>query len=350
MKAILFFLDLPPEASTFATGIDALHAFVFGTTIVGSLFVLALAVFFIARYHESRDVPRRRHTGHSSTAWETFVIGTIATLFLLWWAIGFHQFDAMVNPPPDAMVVYVTAKQWMWKFEHPTGEIELGELTVPADTPVVMVMTSRDVINSFYVPAFRGKQDVIPGRYTTAWFDATTPGDYPLRCAELCGAGHSEMLATVHVVARDQFAAALKKWQPRSPSAERGLAAAARLGCLSCHSLDGSVRVGPSWRALSGSVVTMNDGSEAIADDEYLTQSMMDPSARVVVGFADVMPSYAGSLSPADAGDIVSLLHWLAQPDLDDDVTAAPPKSNPPLGASTAAAPHLEQQAGGPTP
>src|SRR5581483_6358200 len=154
------------------------------TTVVGSTFVLALALFFIARYHESRNVRRRRHTGHSSTAWELFVVGGITSLFVLWWALGFHQFDRMQNAPRNSMVIYVTAKQWMWKFEHDTGEIELGTLTVPEGVPVELVMTSRDVIHSFYVPAFRIKQDVIPGRYTTAWFEATTAGDFPLRCAE----------------------------------------------------------------------------------------------------------------------------------------------------------------------
>ena len=309
MNLITKLLDLPPEASTFAAGIDALHAFVFGTAAVGASLVLALAIAFIVRFHESRDVRRRRHSGTSSTAWELLIVGGITSLFVLWWAIGFRQFDGMVNPPKDAMVVYVTAKQWMWKFEHESGEIELGSLTVPEGVPVELVMTSRDVIHSFYVPAFRVKQDVIPGRYTTAWFEATATGDFPLRCAELCGTGHSMMLASVHVVAAADYSDALGALgPPLSPRAHRGLDAAATHGCLSCHSLDGSPRIGPSWLGLYGRDELMRDGERVVVDDEYLTQSMMEPGARVVQGFDDVMPSFLGALPPDDAGAIVELI------------------------------------------
>jgi cytochrome c oxidase subunit 2 len=195
-------LQLPPEASTFAHGIDLLHEVIFLVSLLGCLGVVATSVLFILRYRRGRAAVRdKRPDDNTPLLAEIGVIGFITWLFVTLWVIGFRQYDEIENPPDDAIVVHVTAQQWVWKFEHASGETELGTLTVPVNVPVKLVMISRDVILSFFVPAFRVKQDVLPGRYTTMWFQATTPGDYPVYCAELCGVGHSAMSATVHVVA-----------------------------------------------------------------------------------------------------------------------------------------------------
>ncbi len=312
-RFIIWALNLPPQASTFAKHIDWLHAFVFSTAVVGSLGITFVAVFFIAKYRRTGP-PRPKRSGYASTTGEALIMSSILAMFLLWWSIGFQQYDHMHEVPPGALVVHVTAKQWMWKFEHDSGEIELGTLTVPRGIPVEVVMTSRDVIHSFYVPAFRLKEDVIPGRYVTAWFQARETGDFPVRCAEMCGAGHARMLGTIHVVPLAEYDGALAPSRPSSPAARRGMLAAARAGCLSCHSLDGAPRIGPSWRELAGSTVRMTGGEEVVADDAYLTQSMVFPSARVVEGYADVMPRFQGVLSPADVADIIELIHSLRGP------------------------------------
>ena len=172
-------LNLPPAASTYARDVDVLHLVVIGTTMLGATAVFALALYFVARCR--RRVPGET-TAHLGTplSQEIAIVGSILALFLAFWVVGSVQYDRMETPPPDTMTVYVTAKQWMWKFAYPDGRSSLNLLTVPTGKPVKLVMASRDVIHSFYVPAFRMKQDVVPGRYYTAWFQATTPGNYPI--------------------------------------------------------------------------------------------------------------------------------------------------------------------------
>ncbi len=303
-------LDLPPQASTFAASVDLLHFFVIGTTMLGAAFVFLLALGFLV-LNRRRTVTTP--TVKASTASEMTVIGGLLTIFLVFWIVGASQYDRMMTPPPNAIPVYVTAKQWMWKFSYGDGRSSMDVLTVPVDRPIKLVITSRDVIHSFYVPAFRVKHDAVPGRYYTAWFQATTAGEYDIRCAEYCGVSHSRMLGKVRVLGPDDY----RKWlesDPPGPTGEsRDLAAvgvdvAARRGCLNCHTIDGQPHIGPTWAGLYGSTVRLEDGRTVLVDDAYLTKSMMEPNADVVSGFKPVMPTYRGLLEEPEVAALVELI------------------------------------------
>jgi|HubBroStandDraft_6_1064221.scaffolds.fasta_scaffold296235_2 cytochrome c oxidase subunit 2 len=302
-------LDLPPEASTFAFGVDLLHYFVIGTTMLGATFVFLLALLFLVR--SRRRAPGEltaRIQGSAST--ELTLIGALLTVFIVFWIVGATQYDRMMTPPPDALPVYVTAKQWMWKFSYADGRSSMDVLTVPVGRPIKLVMTSRDVIHSFYVPAFRVKHDVLPGRYYAAWFQATTPGTFDIRCAEYCGVSHSRMLGVVRVLSADDYRRWLESTTPGDSQdlAAAGLEVAARRGCLSCHTIDGQSHIGPTWAGLYGSSVKLEDGRTVVADDAYLTRSMMEPAGDVVAGFKPVMPTYRGVLEEPEVAALVELI------------------------------------------
>jgi cytochrome c oxidase subunit 2 len=208
------------------------------------------------------------------------------------------------------MPVYVSAKQWMWEFAYPDGRSSLDVLTVPVGRPVKLVMTSRDVIHSFYVPAFRMKQDVVPGRYYTAWFQATMPGTFAIRCAEYCGLNHSAMLGQVRVLAADDYRRWLESPMPGESHdlAAEGLKVASRRGCLGCHTIDGQPHIGPSFAGLYGGQVKLQSGATVTADDGYLTRSMMEPQADIVAGYPPVMPVYRGILEEPEVAALVELI------------------------------------------
>jgi cytochrome c oxidase subunit 2 len=325
-------LFLPPQASTFARPIDWLHFVVILTTMIG-----ATGVALVTLWHFFRH--RRRREGEATprivakTRQESAIIGGILVLFLLFWVVGFHQYVDYVEPPSDAMPVYVTAKQWMWKFAYPNGRRSIGVLTVPAGRPVKLIMTSRDVIHSFYVPAFRIKYDVLPGRYTQTWFEANAPGTYEILCAEYCGVSHSRMRATVVVLSqqdydawlgetaaspialsRDDFETAGGSGEPSASNlVDLGRVVASQKQCFACHTLDGQRHIGPTWRGLYLSTVPLDDGRTVIADEAYLTRSMMDPAVEVHAGFRAVMPTYQGVLTAPETAAIVELIKSLRE-------------------------------------
>jgi cytochrome c oxidase subunit 2 len=329
-------LNLPVQASSYAARVDHLHFFVIAVTMAGALAVFATALYFIVRYRRRPGNEGPTPQVHGGTRLESGFISGILTLFLAIWVVGFRQYRVIEEPPAGTMDVYVVAKQWMWKFTYPEGAGSVGVLYVPVHRPIKLIMTSRDVIHSFYVPAFRMKQDVIPGRYTTAWFEADEVGTYPIRCAEYCGTRHSEMLGDVVVLSEQDF----NRWaaDPDGPVAEmipgrqqetelgatptfparqrralvsEGEQAAAELGCLRCHSTDGTPYIGPTWTGLFGSQVPLTTGALVVADEAYLTESMMDPMAKIVAGYTPVMPSYLGRMDPRQTAAIVEFIKTL---------------------------------------
>jgi cytochrome c oxidase subunit 2 len=309
LRKLLF---LPPEASSLARSIDRLHYFVIGVTMLGAFGVTLLALAFVIRYRARTDEdlsaaqPPAPTIGRSEVA----IIAGLATLFLLWWLIGIRQYDELRTPPAGALVVYTEAKQWMWKFDYPGGRRSIDALYVPVGRAVRVVLGSRDVIHSFYVPAFRVKQDVVPGRTTVAWFRATEAGDFPILCAELCGAGHSIMRGRVVALAPKDY----ERWLASQPVdlIARGERVAAEKGCLRCHTLDGTAHIGPTWAGLYGHDVALSDGTTVRADEAYITESMMEPNEQIVRGFRPVMPTFQGLVDPADTAAIIELIRSLA--------------------------------------
>jgi cytochrome c oxidase subunit 2 len=335
LRGILF---LPPAASSMATDIDRLHFSVIFVTMLGATVLVIAAGYFCVRYRQRRPrgFSEARPLAPTPPLWaEIGLVVFLFALFVGWWAIGFRQYVALAQAPPNALDVYVTAKQWMWKFSYPDGSHSVDDLVVPAGRPVRLIITSRDVIHSFYVPAFRIKQDAVPGRYTTLWFQAEEPGRQPLFCAEYCGTQHSRMGGSVIALGPDDFARWLAGARSRLENvgdvrepevadlASEGERVAARVGCLRCHTVDGSPHIGPSFAGLYGAEVPLADGRRVTADVAYLTESMLDPAAKIHAGFEPVMPSYTGYLAPAEVSALVEYLRVLKD---------APGRSGRPLG------------------
>ncbi len=318
-------LFLPPEGSAAAADIDHLHFFVILTTLFASTVIGLVAVYFMARY--TRRMPDQPTPHIEAPRWlEALFVIVPLSLFLLWFRIGFGQFVAMTTPPENAMDVYVTGKKWMWKFAYPSGPSGLEVLRVPADRPVRLLITSRDVIHGFYIPAFRIKQDALPGRYTQTWFAANGPGTYPIYCSQYCGTNHSTMRAQVIVMPPAEFDrwmesqksgnSAARDTAPAEPRrdanmVEIGRDLAVAQGCFKCHSTDGTVGSGPSFRDLYRRHEPLEGGGQVTADEGYMTESMMDPRAKIVAGFKPVMPSYFGRLDAPETAAIVEFIKTL---------------------------------------
>lgn len=300
-------LDLPPQASSFARHIDYLHYTVIGSALVVCFLAFLLILYFALRF---RERPGRRAKGKLPHSLEVGLAVFTLSSFLVWWFVGFAQFREMRSPPANAMKVYVVAKQWMWAFVYPNGAAAEQDLRVPVGQPVELTMISRDVIHSFYVPSFRVKQDVVPGRMTTVWFTATEPGTYAIECAEYCGAGHSRMLGHVVVLPPAEYAAWSSGHQATDLAAT-GEKLAVEYGCLRCHTVDGTPHLGPSWKGLYGSTVPLEGGGSVVADDAYLTESMMNPPAKLHLGYPPLMPTFLGRLSGPEAASIVEYIRSL---------------------------------------
>jgi cytochrome c oxidase subunit 2 len=325
-------LFLPEQASTFAYDIDRLHYFVIITTFVMSTAVGLTAIFCFIRYPRRSDAQTTPHLQPSLPMEAAFVFIPLA-FFLTFWAIGYRIYVEQTTPPQDAMDVYVQAKKWMWKFAYPGGPNSVNVLRVPSGRPVRLLMTSRDVIHSFYVPEFRIKQDVLPGRYTETWFEATQPGRYQILCAEYCGAGHSIMRGEVIVLKPEEYedwlsaqrrvvsvamaerqdgaATALDFAPPIGNMVDQGRRLAQEQGCVKCHSVDGTRHIGPTWLDLYHRKEKLQDGSTVDVDEGYITESMMDPLAKVVSGFQPVMPSFENKLAGPEVAAIVEYIKSL---------------------------------------
>lgn len=302
-------LGLPPEATAAAAGIDALHASVIGTALLGIGVIAALTLFFIVRYRRKpSDGPTPRIVASTLREWLTAV--ALFSLFLAFWSVGYVQYADIEQPPSGTPIVYVTAKQWMWQFTYPDGRSSEDTLVIPENTAIEVVMTSRDVIHSFFVPAFRIKQDAVPGRWVTLYIDKAKAGTYPIYCAEYCGVSHSNMLGEVRVLGAADYA----EWRRQAPAVDlavQGKSVAAKHGCFACHTIDGQRHIGPSFAGLYQSHRMLDDGREVFADEAYLTRSMMEPLRDRVLGFNPVMPSYRGQLSADEAGALVEMIRSL---------------------------------------
>ena len=282
----------PDAVSTMAPRVDALFFFLVGLTAFFSLLIAGLIVYYAVRF-------RRRASDQIGAVieggkvleitWTVIPFIIVMTIFV--W--GASVFFAMSRPPDDALNVYVVGKQWMWKFQHLNGQREINELHVPVGRPIRLVMTSEDVIHDVYVPGFRVKADVIPGRYTSLWFEPTKPGRYHLFCAEYCGTRHSGMVGEVVVMEPDEFQAWLSGGGAEGSLASAGAKLFADLACNTCHRPEVQGR-GPRLDGLFGRTVTLEGGAQVVVDEAYLREAIVNPNARIAQGFQPVMPSYQG--------------------------------------------------------
>ena len=305
-------LFLPEAASTLADQTDALLLFWLGVSLFFALLIAGLIVVFMVRYRRRPGVDHAPDAHGSLLLEATWTaIPFVIAMVLFFWGASIYAKIRLV--PADAMQIDVVGKQWMWKLQHMEGRREIDELHVPVGRPVKLVMTSEDVIHSFYVPAFRVKQDVIPGRYSSVWFEATKPGTYHLFCAEYCGTLHSRMIGRIVVMEPAAFEAWLAGETPGAgnlPVAAAGEALFRAQGCGTCHRADGSGQ-GPPLAGVFGRTVALDGGATVVADETYLRESIMNPTAKLVAGYKPLMPTYQGLLSEEDVMRLVAYVKTL---------------------------------------
>jgi cytochrome c oxidase subunit 2 len=299
----------PDAASTTAPRVDALYFFLVGMTAVLTLLIAGLILYFGIRYRRNAVVDRSKYHPPLwlELSWMIIPIPILILIFV--WSS--QLFLEMQRPPADAMDIRVVARQWMWKFQHPSGKREIDELHVPLGRPVRVTMISEDVIHSFFVPAFRVKQDVLPGRYTSAWFEATRIGSFDLFCAEYCGTNHSRMIGRVVVMSPADYQAWLAGRTADTPPAVAGAALFEQLRCVTCHGAAGTATRGPPLAGVFGSDVRLADGSIVAANESYLRESIVRPGAKVVAGFQPLMPAYEGQISEEGINDLIAYIKSL---------------------------------------
>ncbi|HVY19846.1 MAG TPA: cytochrome c oxidase subunit II [Bauldia sp.] len=300
----------PPEASNFAREIDALFYALLAFSFALGLFLTVLVIRYAIKYRRGSGANRqgkRMRNLPLEVAWtsSSLVVGIV----LFGW--GAELYMQRFHPPTNALHILGVGKQWMWKFQHPGGQREIDELHVPVDEPVIVELASEDVIHSFFVPAFRVKQDAVPGMSTNVWFTATKAGTYDLFCAEFCGTAHSAMAGNLVAMTPQDYAAWLEK-QPTvdSPVAE-GAALYRALGCSGCHEGRGAVRA-PDLRNIFGHPVALANSSTTIADTAYIRDSILDPDKQIAAGYAPIMPAFAGLIGESELMDLVAYIESLS--------------------------------------
>ncbi|WP_158785584.1 cytochrome c oxidase subunit II [Granulicella sp. L46] len=295
----------PAEASGIAPYVDALYFFLVAMTIFGTTFVAILLLVFSVRYRREKNPVATQIEG-STLLEATWTIIPLA-IFLVTFVWGALLYFRIYDPPTNAMNIYIVGKQWMWKAEHPGGQHEINALHVPTGKPIQLTMISQDVFHSFSIPDFRIKREVIPGRYSTVWFEATQVGTYHLFCTQYCGTQHSGMIGEVTVMTPGDY----KKWLEQSNSgqslAQNGERLFASMGCNSCHNGTAAAR-GPSLAGVYGSKLTLTDGRQILVDDAYLRNAILNPSEHVTAGFAPIMPTYQGQISEDGLIDLVEFI------------------------------------------
>ena len=324
----------PDRASTAAGNVDALFVFLIIVSGLMTALIFAAIIYFAARYRRRRGVFAEQIEGSTplEITWSIIPLFVFMVIFA-WGAVVYFKSR---TPPRDSTEVYVVAKQWMWKLEHAEGQREINELHVPVGRDVKLIMTSQDVIHSFYIPAFRMKQEVLPGRYTVAWFRATKPGTYHLFCAEYCGTQHSGMIGSIVVQEPAQYEAWMSGGTT-GPLSATGEKIFAELGCVTCHRTDTQGR-GPNLQGVFGKPVQLEDGRTLTADENYIRESILDPGAKVVKGFKPVMPTFQGLVSEEQLNALVAFVKSQSQPGPAGAQTA---------GAKTATAPQDKAPAEG---
>lgn len=310
-------LFFPPKASNFAAESDWLYNFIFWVSTIAFALTIIATVYFVVRYRKSvspEPQPSPTHSTKLEVIWS--VIPSIFLVVMFW--KGFELFVDYRKVPPGAYQIQVEGAKWNWKFRYPTGA-ESTELHLPMGEPVELLISSKDVLHSVFIPAFRVKQDAVPGRYTKLWFEATMPGTFPMYCTEYCGTNHSGMDAKVVVYeTREEFnvwlKGALNPYEGKT-TIESGEIAYVRQTCSGCHSNgENAVDAAPSFAGLFGSTRTFTDGTTAVADEAYILESLMDPNAKIVEGYGpNVMPANLGTdMSEEERAFLVAYIKSLA--------------------------------------
>jgi cytochrome c oxidase subunit 2 len=308
-------VSLPITATPYADKVDGLFWAMTGVCAFVAIGIALTMTYFCFHYRSGNPADRRlpdlatgkRRSRRIEATW----IAVPFAFFMLFFAWGARIYYVYDDPPRNALEIFVVAKQWMWKIEHANGRREIDELHVPVGQPIKLVMTSQDVIHDFYVPAFREKRDVLPGRYSVLWFQPTTTGVYSLRCDEYCGTGHSMMIGRVIVMSRDAYGRWLAGGSEEPTLARLGFARFRELGCSGCHGPSSTVHA-PSLAGLYGRMVPLADGSFVRVDDGYIRDKILQPGRQIPAGYANDMPSFQGRVSEQDLLELTAYIRSLA--------------------------------------
>lgn len=302
---------MPPEASEVSRHVDMLYGFLLIASFISCVLVIGGLIWFAIAFRRKTPTDKTPYISHNTTLefiW-SFVPFLIFMFVFVW---GWFVYMKIRTMPEDALEIAVQGQKWNWTFTYKNGRTSGGEFYVPVGQDVRLVMNSVDVIHSFFIPAFRTKQDVVPGRYSNLWFHPDTEGNYQVFCAEYCGDNHSGMKATIHVVSREKF----EEWLSNDPY--KGLAPADigqkiyQSRCLACHNLTDQKNVGPGWKGLFGKTETLEGGATVKVDENYLRESILDPNAKIVAGFPKgVMPTQAGQLNEAEISGLIEFIKSL---------------------------------------
>jgi cytochrome c oxidase subunit 2 len=323
---------MPDAASANAAAVDYLYYFESIVTVVMTVLIFAMVFAFALKFRRRSDsyVPPEIH---GSTVLEIgwSIIPFFVMLIMFFWGAKLYFDDS--KAPSNALDIFVVGKQWMWKVQYPGGQREINELHVPVNRPVKLTMASEDVIHSFFLPSFRLKKDVVPGRYNSLWFIATKPGKYHIFCAEYCGTEHSGMIGWVTVLPEDQYENWLAGGTATGTMAEQGEKLFSQLGCVTCHLAEQQGRC-PTLRGVYGTKQLLADGQTVVADDAYIRESILNPNAKIVASYKpDVMPTFQGQVNEEGLLQLIAYLKSIG------------PKNLPGAPPSVGAAPVAPQKA-----
>ena len=301
----------PPSASNLAPQVDHIYLALLALCGLVALLVFVFIVFFCLRYRRGTKVDRTPPQGSPvpiEIAWT--VIPLFIFFGIFFWAA--EVFFGMSRPPADATEIYIVGKQWMWKIQHPDGRREINQLHLPVGQPVKLIMTSQDVIHDFFIPGFRSKQDVVPGRYTTEWFTPTQPGQYHIFCSQYCGTNHAQMVGTVYV----QEPAEQARWLAQQPAPNSLVAIGERAfrtrGCSGCHAPNAAIRA-PLLDGIYSKQIPLSDGTLTTANEQYLRDSILLPNKQISAGYQAVMPTFQGQISEEELNAIIAYLKSLGE-------------------------------------
>ncbi len=296
----------PEQASTLAGWVDGVFFYGLAITVFFTALICFLILFFAIKYRRGSPANRANPVTHS-TPLEVFWIGIPLALALVLFFASTYVYYHLCQYPADASEIYVLGKQWMWEIQHPEGRREINTLHVPVGRPIRLTMTSQDVIHSFFVPAFRVKQDVVPGRYSSLWFEATKAGTYHLFCAEYCGTLHSGMIGQVVVMEPSEFQEWLQAGAEKESMAAEGERLFRQYGCSGCHGANSSVRA-PLLDGVYGHSVALQSGAVVTADERYIRDSILLPRSQIVAGYEPVMPTFDGHINEGDLLKIIAYI------------------------------------------
>lgn len=338
MLALLLDMNLP-QASSVAPAVDRLYDFIYYFSLLSFVGIVGAMLYFVIRYHRRRSDPDLTPyiEGHPIAESSVMLGLFVVVMIMFYW--GWVDYKKMITPPPHSLEINLLGKQWLWEFEYTNGRKMVNEVVVPKDRPITLLLSSADVLHSFYVPAFRIKQDLVPGSYTRVWFTPTQVGEFQVFCAEYCGTAHSSMLAKVKVVEPEAYEKWQKKWEwekqlglssspaEKAPApgaeakgappastespAERGAKVFSAKGCNACHTVTGTPSVGPSLKGIFGHEVELEGGKKVTADENYIRQSIVEPNGAIVKGFQPIMPTFKGSLTDDEMNSLIAYIKSL---------------------------------------